>query len=203
MMKALAKVVLLVVSAVLPVVHAAQSPDLLVRETTDQVLGELSANYDAMLADQSLLYNMVDAIVLPHFDFERMSKLVLGKYWKKVSDAQREEFVEEFKALLVRTYATALFEYTDQEIVYKPYRAKEGAKRVLVKTAIVPSDGPKIPIDYALSRGKDDAWRVYDIRIDEISMVTNYRSSYGKIIESRGMDSLIALLGRKRQALSE
>ena len=183
--------------------YAAQSPDLLVRETTDKVLSELSTNHEAMKADSSLLFAMVDSIVLPHFDFERMSKLVLGKHWKKATDGQRAQFVQEFKALLVRTYATALFEYTDQKIVYKPYRKKEGSKRALVKTEVVPSDGPKIPIDYALSQGKDDAWRVYDIRIDEISMVTNYRSSYGKIIDSEGMDSLIAQLGRKREASGE
>ena len=197
------KVFLVIVSTVLPVAHAAQTPDLLVRETTDRVLSELSTNHEAMQADADLLYGMVDSIVLPHFDFERMSKLVLGKHWKKANDTQRSEFVAEFKALLVRTYATALFEYTDQEIVYKPYRQKEGSKRTVIKTEVIPADGPKIPVDYALSKGKDDAWKVYDIRIDEISMVTNYRTSYGKIIESRGMDSLITLLGRKREALSE
>ena len=122
-MKTLAKAFFIVVSVALPTAHAAPSPDLLVRNTTDTVLAELAANYDAMREDQGLLYSMVDAIVLPHFDFKRMSKLVLGKHWKKVSDIQREEFVDEFKALLVRTYATALFEYTDQEIVYKPFRA--------------------------------------------------------------------------------
>lgn len=192
-----------VVCGAVSAAFASQSPDQLVRGTTDRVLSELSANRDAMQADPVALYDMVDAIVLPHFDFERMSKLVLGKHWKKANEGQRAEFVTEFKALLVRTYATALFEYTDQEIIYKPFRAKEGSKRVVVRTEVVPGDGPKIPIDYALAIGQDDAWRVYDIRIDEISMVTNYRSSYGKIIESKGMDSLIAMLGRKRQALSE
>lgn len=198
-----AKLIVLVFCILLPAAHAAQSPDLLVQETTDRVLGELSSNYEAMQADADLLYAMVDSIVLPHFDFERMSKLVLGKHWKKANETQRSEFVAEFKALLVRTYATALFEYTDQKIVYKPYRRKEGSKRTVIKTEVVPADGPKIPVDYALSQGKDDAWKVYDIRIDEISMVTNYRTSYGKIIESRGMDSLISLLGQKREAMSE
>ena len=202
-MPVLVHVLLVVLSAALPIVHAAESPDLLVRETTDQVLGELKVNRDAMVADSALLYSMVDAIVLPHFDFERMSKLVLGKHWKNANDAQRVEFVEEFKGLLVRTYATALFEYTDQAVVYKPFHATEGSDRVVVKTEIVPSDGPSIPIDYALSKGEDAAWKVYDIRIEEISMVTNYRSSYGKIIESKGMDSLISQLSRKRQALSD
>ena len=178
-------------------------PDLLVRETTDKVLTELNANRGNLQADVNLLYQMVDEIVLPHFDFQRMSKLVLGKNWKKVNDSQRQEFEQEFKALLVRTYATALFEYSDQKIVYKPYRREEGSNRAVVKTRMIPTDGPAIPIDYALSKGEDDAWRVYDVRIDEISMVTNYRSTYGKIIESRGMDALIELLAKKREALTE
>lgn len=202
-MRPLLKAIVFVVCTALPTVQAAQTPDRLVRDTTDRVLVELSDNQDAMQADPALLYDMVDAIVLPHFDFERMSKLVLGKHWKKADDGQRTAFVSEFKSLLVRTYATALFEYTGQEIVYKPLRAKEDAKRVMVKTEIVPNDGPRIPIDYALARGANDEWRVYDIRIDGISMVTNYRSSYGKIIQSKGMDSLIAQLGRRREALSE
>ena len=202
-MPALVCGLLIVLSAALPTVHAAESPDLLVKETTDKVLGELIANRDAMQADSALLYNMVDAIVLPHFDFERMSKLVLGKHWKNAEDAQRVEFLGEFKGLLVRTYATALFEYTGQEVVYRPFHATEDSTRVVVKTDIVPSDGPRIPIDYALSKGEDAAWKVYDIRIDGISMVTNYRSSYGKVIESKGMDSLISLLSRKREALSD
>jgi len=182
---------------------AGQSPDVLVRETTDKVLSELRANRANLQADANLLYQMVDEIVLPNFDFQRMSKLVLGKHWKKTNDAQRRKFEQEFKALLVRTYATALFEYSDQEIVYKPYRTEEGADRVVVKTELVPSDGPVVPIDYALAKGGDDTWRVYDVRIDEISMVTNYRNTYGRIIESRGMDALIELLANKREALSE
>jgi phospholipid transport system substrate-binding protein len=182
---------------------AGPPPDFLVRETTDKVLNELNANRGSLQADVNLLYQMVDEIVLPHFNFQRMSKLVLGKHWKKVNDSQRQKFEQEFKALLVRTYATALFEYSDQKIVYKPYRREEGSNRAVVKTRMIPSDGPAIPIDYALAKGGDDAWRVYDVRIDEISMVTNYRSTYGKIIESRGMDALIELLAKKREALTE
>jgi len=185
------------------VVFAGKSPDILVRETTDKVLSELRTNHNALQADVNRLYQIVEDIVLPHFDFKRMSKLVLGKHWKKASGVQRQKFEREFKALLVRTYATALFEYTDQEIIYRPYRPKEGSSRVVVKTELVPSDGPMIPIDYALSKAADDVWRVFDVRIDEISMVANYRNSYGKLIESRGMDKLIESLRRKREALTE
>jgi phospholipid transport system substrate-binding protein len=198
-----AKAVFFLATVVCGSAFAGPSPDLLVRETTDKVLSELNANRGNLQADPSLLYQMVDEIVLPHFDFQRMSKLVLGKHWKKVKDSQRQKFEQEFKALLVRTYATALFEYSDQEIVYKPYRREEGSDRAVIKTELIPSDGPAIPIDYALAKGGGDSWRVYDVRIDEISMVTNYRGTYGKIIDSRGVDALIELLAKKREALTE
>lgn len=179
---------------------AAEAPDILVKETTNQVLSELTANRASLKNDVNKLYQMVDEIVLPHFDFTRMSKLVLGKHWKNATDAQRQQFEGEFKALLVRTYATALFEYTGQEIVYKPLRLKDGSDRAVVQTEILPDDGPAIPMHYALRKDSGDKWRVYDVRIDGISMVTNYRSAYGRIIESKGMDSLIASLVKKREA---
>lgn len=183
--------------------HAGQSPDVLVKETTDKVLSELTSNRETLQTDVNQLYQMVDEIVLPHFDFTRMSKLVLGKHWKKASKKQRQQFQREFKSLLVRTYATALFEYTDQEIIYKPFRYKEGSDRAVVKTEIVPGDGPNIPLDYALQKEADGVWRVYDVRIDGISLVTNYRTAYGRFIESRGMDKLIVSMIQKRKAIME
>ena len=186
-----------------PLSDAGQSPDTLVRETTDRVLSELTSNREALQADFNQLYEMVDEIVLAHFDFTRMSKLVLGKHWKKASKKQRERFEQEFKSLLVRTYATALFEYTGQEIIYKPFHYKEGSDRAVVKTEIVPDDGPHIPLNYALRKELDNEWRVYDVRIDGISLVTNYRTAYGRIIESKGMDELIVSMVEKRKALME
>lgn len=196
-----AAVFLLVCTIFWGMAYAGQSPDALVKETTEKVITQLSDNREALEADVSLLYQMVDEIVLPHFDFTRMSKLVLGKHWKNASDTQRQRFEQEFKALLVRTYATALFEYTGQEIVYKPFRMKENSDRAVVKTEVVPNDGPRIPLHYALKKGNGDAWLVYDFRIDGLSMVTQYRTSYGHLIESRGMDKLIERLGEKRKAL--
>lgn len=184
-----------------PLTEAGQSPEVLVKETTDRVLNELTSNREALQADVNQLYQMVDEIVLTHFNFTRMSKLVLGKHWKKTSKAQRQQFEQEFKSLLVRTYATALFEYTGQEIIYKPFHYQEGSNRAVVKTEIVPADGPHIPLDYALQKEGENTWRVYDIRIDGISLVTNYRTAYGRIIESKGMDKLIVSLIEKRKAI--
>lgn len=181
---------------------AAAAPDELVRQTTDKVLAELTAKRDALKADQSKLYALVDEIILPHFDFERMSRLVLGKYWRDATPEQQKQFMAEFKSLLVRTYATALFEYTGQKIVYKPFHDAQGDGNAVVKTEVQPSDGPAVPLHYSLAKSSDDGnWRVFDIRIDGISLVTNYRTTYGRTIQRQGMDGLIASLTQKNQEL--
>lgn len=176
-------------------------PDELVKQTTDKVIMELDANREALVSDRDRLYRMVDEIVLPHFDFSRMSQLVLGRYWRTADDAQKEKFVGEFKTLLVRTYATALFEYQGQKITYKPSRVKDGDDRAVVQTEIKPADGPAIPLHYSLSKDADGRWRVFDIRIDGISLVTNYRTTYGRTIQNEGIDALISSLSKKNQEL--
>ena len=173
------------------------APDALVKQTSDKLLSELTENREALQSDHGRLYRLVDEVVLPHFDFKRMSQLVLAQYWRRATEAQRQRFVEEFKALLVRTYATALFEYTGQEIVFKPLRLKEGATTAVVKTEVVQPAGPKIPMHYLLKLNKSGDWKVFDIRIDGISLVTNYRTSYARHIQTSGLDSLIASLAEK------
>lgn len=180
--------------------NAAMPPDELVRETTKKVLSELTTNRAALEKDNNRLYELVDEIVLPHFDFERMSRYVLGQNWDVATPEQQTQFVAEFKTLLVRTYATALFEYTGQEIVYKPFRQEDGKKKAVIQTEIKQTDGPSIPIDYALLLN-DDHWQVFDIRINGLSLVTNYRAQYGAIIKTRGMKDLISSLSEKNQRL--
>ncbi len=186
-----------------PVTAASTDPDILVKKTTDKVLAELASNRDFFMKDNSKLYDMVDSVVLPHFDFERMSKLVLGKHWRGANDEQRQKFVMEFKILLVRTYATALFQYNGQKIVYKPFHHAGGDEDAVVKTEIVPSDGPPIPMNYALSKSGDGNWRVFDIRIDGISLVTNYRTSYSSTIQNQGLDTLISMLAEKNKVIMQ
>jgi phospholipid transport system substrate-binding protein len=176
------------------------APDALVRETADRALARMTAERAAFKADLNKLYRMVDEIVLPHFDFERMSQLVLGRHWRDAGPEQRARFTVEFKALLVRTYATALFDYTGQKIVYKPFHAGAADADVVVKTEIETGTGPAVPMHFALWKNGAGDWKVFDVRIDGVSLVTNYRHSYGKTIQTEGFDALIAQLAKQSAA---
>ncbi len=178
-------------------------PDVLVKQTTDKLISELTSNRESLREDNGKLYRLVDELVLPHFDFRNMSQLVLGKFWRTANDDQKEQFIVQFKDLLVRTYATALFEYTGQKIVYKPFRLKQGATRAVVKTEILQHEGPKIPFHYSLKLDETGAWKIIDIRVDGISLVTNYRTSYGQMIHNSGIDSLISSLAAKNKLVAQ
>lgn len=177
---------------------AAIGPQQLIRETSDQVIAEIRANGDSYRANPEKIYQLVETVVLPHFDFSAMTDLALGKYRDQVSAEQRPTIVNEFRALLVRTYSSALLEYTDQELVYLPMEGSEADGEVLVKTEISQQGGFPIPIDYRLRRG-DDGWKVFDISVDEVSLVTNYRSSFARAIKKDGVDGLIKTLQERNQ----
>lgn len=182
---------------VLPVYGAAK-PDQFVKETAETVLEKLKTEGDAIKNDPDRVNDIVTDMVLPHFDFERMSKWVLGKHWRRASDEQKVKFVKEFKVLLVRTYANSLSEYSDQEIHYFPFRGTGKEEEVTVKTEIDQPGGFPIPINYDLYR-VNDAWKVVDVAIDGVSLVANYRSSFSAQIRKLGVDGLIAKLSEGNQ----
>ncbi len=186
----------------LPALAAAkvdQSPRELVMETTDRILKALKAEQAEIKKSPARLYEIVDEIVLPHFDFRRMSSWVLGKHWRKATPEQREQFVKEFRALLVRTYAAALNDNYDQKIDFLPLRAKKDATEVTVRTEVEVESGFPIPINYKMYRTKDGEWLVYDVSIDGVSLVTNYRSAFSKEIRNGGLPRLIASLAERNQ----
>lgn len=178
----------------LPSLAADDHPALaLVRETANKILENLRAEREVVEKDNRRLHQLVDKIILPHFDFHEMSAWTLGKYWRKASKKQKDDFAEEFKMLLVRTYSKALVDNMDTDIDYLPVRAKNGAKDLVVKTEIPQSGGFPLPINYSMYL-KNGAWKVYDVDIDGISMVKNYRTTFGKEIRESGIDKLIKKL---------
>ena len=181
-----------------PLAVASIAPLDLVKQTSDQVLSTIKENHGTLQSDPEKLYKLVDEIVLPHFDFQRMSQLVLGKYWRSASPEQQQRFTHEFRTLLVRTYSKALVQYKDQTIAYLPMRGDETSGDVLVRTEVQQPDGYPIPISYSLYEVSGD-WKVYDVVIDNVSLVTNYRSSFASDIRKAGLDDLIARLAERNQ----
>lgn len=198
-MKRLSVIFFLWLALWLPAAHvqAQTPPDQLVRATTEEILRLLKANREVYQRDKSALYAMVDKEVLPHFDFQRMSQWVLGRYWRTATPEQRERFSKEFRDLLVRTYATALLNYTDEKVVYLPFTGKPDDKQVIVRTEIKQSSGaPDIPISYSFYNKGDGEWKVYDVSIEGVSLVTNYRTTYADKIRRDGLDALIASISK-------
>jgi phospholipid transport system substrate-binding protein len=168
-------------------------PEELVRDATTHVLEALRADPELM-KDNARLYDLVDQAVLPHFDFARMSQRVLGKYWRSASEEQRQRFVEQFKRLLVNTYAHALAEYRDEDVKFLPSRARSDDD-TSVRTEVGQSGAPPIPITYEMYR-TDGGWQAYDVSIDGVSLVINYRSTFSTEIRRNGIDGLIGRLDR-------
>lgn len=173
-------------------------PEKLIKQTADQVLAEIKSNSAKYKEDPAQLYAMVDEVVLPHFDFSAMTDLALGKYENKIDASQKPLITSEFRTLLVRTYGKALLEYNDQVIVYKPMEGSVDDGDVLVRTEIEQPGGFPIPLNYRLKLG-DKGWKVYDITVDDISLVTNYRSSFSRQIRKKGVDGLIELLKSRNE----
>ncbi|MEZ5542983.1 MAG: ABC transporter substrate-binding protein [Pseudomonadota bacterium] len=174
------------------------TPQELVEDTSSRMLAALKSERPTISRDSGRLYDLVSTIVLPYFDFERMSQWVLGKNWRTATPDQRTRFVEQFRNLLVRTYGQALLDYADEKIVYLPFAGDVSAPTVTVRTEIEQA-GSTIPISYSMYRSRD-GWKVYDVAISGVSLVTNYRSSFGNIIREQGMDSLIDQLARKNSS---
>lgn len=173
-------------------------PQQLIKQTTDKVLGEIKINSDDYRANPDKLFALVDEVVLPHFNFVAMTNLALYRHRKEFNDDQKARVVGEFRSLLVRTYGKALLEYNNQEVIYLDMIGSVEKGKVKVKTEVTQPGGAAIPLDYSLRRGKQ-GWKVYDIQVDGISLVTNYRSSFAREIKKNGVESLITLLHERNQ----
>lgn len=180
-------------------VAAEMAPDALVKQTSQDVLEIVKNDKDIQAGNKQKIYALVDAKVLPHFDFKRMTQLAVGKSWRQAAPAQQDALVKEFRTLLVRTYSTSLSTYKNQIIDYKPLRMQPSDTDVTVKTVVKQTGGQPVPIDYSLQKNAD-GWKVYDVVVDNISLVTNYRSSFASEIRQSGIDGLIKTLVDKNRA---
>ena len=165
-------------------------PDVLARTTTQEVLTILKQDKELQNGNLTKVYQLVEAKVLPNFDFNRMTQLALGKHWPRATAKQKQSLVNEFRNLLVRTYSSSLTAFTNQTVEFKPLTMKPDDTDVTVRSEIRQPGGQPIPINYSMYRTAF-GWKVYDVTIDGVSLVTNYRASFSNTIRQSGIDGLI------------
>ena len=194
------RILITLIAAFVPLLAAAQeTPDALVKRTTDEVLAIIKADKDLQGGNSRKVAELAEQKVLPHFDFERMTRLAVGRNWAQASDAQKQALTKEFRTLLVRTYSTSLTAYRDQTIDVKPTKMSPQDKETTVRTAVIQKGGPQIPIDYAMEK-TDGGWKVYDVIIDGVSLVTTYRGSFNDNIQKGGIDGLVKTLADRNRS---
>jgi len=177
-----------------PLAAAAQeAPDALVKRTTDEVLAIIKADKDLQSGNISKVVQLAEQKVLPHFDFERMTRLAVGRNWNQATPEQKQALTKEFRTMLVRTYSSSLSQYRNQTIEVKPAKVGAGDKEATVRTAVIQQGGPPIPIDYAMEK-MDSGWKVYDVIIDGASLVTTYRGTFNDQVQKGGIDGLLKTL---------
>jgi phospholipid transport system substrate-binding protein len=181
--------------AALPFAALAQeAPDALVKRVSDELLQLVRTDKELASGSQRKVVEVAEQKVLPHFDFERMTRLAVGRNWQQASDAQKQALVKEFRTMLVRTYSSSLSAYRNQTIDVKPLKMNAQDKDTTVRTAVVQQGGPPIPIDYSMEKTDAGAWKVYDVVIDGVSLVTTYRGSFNDQIQKGGIDGLVKTL---------
>lgn len=177
-------------------------PDQLVKKTSEDVLAIVKTDKDIQSGNMSKIYALAEEKVLPNTDMETVCRLVLGKNWNIANPDQKAAFLKEFKTLLMRTYATALSKYKNQPIDYKAFRMQPDDKLVSVKTVVTPDGGQPIGIDYTLQKNADN-WKLIDIVVENVSLVTNYRSQFAQEVRQNGLDVLIKKLVDKNNAATK
>ncbi len=181
---------------------AHDSASSLVKKTTGKVLENVQANRQALEADPVKMLNLVSEHIFPAFDFHVISQWVLGDAWMKADDSTRDIFTDQFRKLLVRTYATALLQFSDETITYPEVKQKPGGRTVVVMQNVSGPSMKTIPIIYRLYRKHGD-WKVFDVSVDGVSLIKTYRASFGSMIRDKGLLGLITLLTEKNSLFSK
>ncbi len=195
------KLIALVFATLLSTFAVAQeAPDVLVKRVTEEVLEIVRNDKDIQKGNTTRVIDLVDAKVLPNFNFRHMTALALGKDWRKATPEQQEKLTAEFKTLLVRTYSNALTGYKNQKIIYKAFRMNSGDTDVLVRTEVQEPGNKPVQLDYSLEK-TDAGWKVYDVTVAGISLVTNYREQFAQEVRHGGIDGLIASIAAKNKSL--
>ena len=177
------------------------APDALARSVTDEVLAIVRADKDLQAGNRDRMMQVVETKILPHFNFLRMTQLAVGRNWRQASVEQQKELTEQFKTLLVRTYTTAFTQYRNETVEFKPLRMSPGESDVIVKSLVKRPTGQPIAVDYRMEK-TGASWKVYDVIIEGVSLIENYRGTFNTEIQRSGVDGLIKVLVDKNRLLA-
>lgn len=181
---------------------AAAAPEVLVRDLSNEVLATIKADKALASGDVSRVQKLVDEKILPYVEFEKMTRLAVGRGWRRATPEQRAALTREFRALLVRTYSGALSQVTDHKVELRPFRAQPTDTDVLVRTSVVASRGDPIQLDYRLEK-TDAGWKIYDVNILGVWLVENYKTQFASQINAGGVDGLIKTLTDRNKQLEQ
>jgi len=196
-------IIALMLSSVLafPAWSANLAPDKLVDETVQEVIDIIRKDEALRNGDKEKMLDLIETKILPHFNFNRMTQLAMGQHWSKASPEQQTKLVDEFRTLLVRTYSNALTSYQDETIKVNPIPALGDRTETSVRSTVIQGKGKEpIPIDYAMEK-KADGWKVFDVTVAGVSLVTNYRGSFNSQVRKGGVEGLIKALTDKNKSL--
>jgi len=185
-----------------PALAQLEAPDVLVKNVTTEVVELIARDKDIRSGDRGKLIQVIEGKVLPHFNFQSMTALAMGQSWNKASAEQKKQLIEEFKTLLVRTYASALAAYSEQRFDYRPLRARPTDTDVTVQVRVIQPGAQPVPIDYSMEK-TGSGWKVYDVMVGGVSLVANYRTEFNGTVRASGVDGLIKNLQAKNRSLAE
>ena len=193
------KTAALMLALAAPASHAEDlAPDALVKTISTDVLAAMRDDKDIQAGNPKKIASLVEAKILPHFDFAQTTRIAMGANWRRASPEQREQLVREFRTLLVRTYSGALANYRDQVIEFKPLRAQAGDAKVTVRSEVRQSGAQTVSIDYEMEKTAS-GWKVYDVKISGASLAATYRDTFAEEVRNHGIEGLIDLLSAKNR----
>ncbi len=168
-------------------------PDEIIEATASSIAGQLKGRRDYLRENRGELYALINAVLVPHFDMRYAGRLVLGKHWKGATKDQRNQFVDVFYEFLLQSYANGVLRFDEDALTVYPAKAGEDKKRVVVRTEMRMDDGSQVPVNYSMRKSKS-GWRVYDVRIEGVSYIQNYRNQFNAEISALGIDAVIERL---------
>jgi phospholipid transport system substrate-binding protein len=202
-MKKILGIMILVISSLLafPTWSVEMAPDRLVDKTVKEVIEIIQKDEELKNGNKDKMLDLIETKILPHFNFTRMTQLAMGQHWSKAEPGQQTKLVDEFRTLLVRTYSNALTTYNHETIKVNPIKQLGDSVETTVRTVVVQGKGREpVPIDYSMEK-KPDGWKVYDVTVGGVSLVTNYRGSFNSQVRKGGVEGLLKALTDKNKSL--